>query len=137
MLLLAGSAAAQIPAALYERLTHKESMVRRTAVEQLGRLGPSPQITAAELASLLTSALKDKEIVVRYAAASSLRGDRPADIVVPALLQALAGVEKDVDSLRDVIAKLEEKEPGGGVTIAPTGGAYVVDRSYELLGDRS
>ena len=76
-------------------------------MKDLAGLKPSPALSSYALASALAAFLQDPDIRIREAAAGHLRGDRPADIAVPALIQALAGMDRSWDRLRRVVARID------------------------------
>lgn len=101
---------AQIPAGLDGRLHHKNFQIREAAVKEAGSITPTPFVTAAQIAGMLTSALSDKEIAVRREAAKQLGKPWPADVAVPALLGALKTVDRDFALARRGFARDDDSK---------------------------
>jgi hypothetical protein len=93
-LIATGVVTAQLPKDLSDRLADSRPDIREMAVSDLGRLSPRLGLPPDDVARLLSTALRDEHLGVRISAARNLSARCPADIAVPALLDALASVDR-------------------------------------------
>jgi hypothetical protein len=114
-LAVVGPGYTQISTALLDRLDSKDVSVRQAAVEELGTLDPSSQVSGRVLASKLVEVLlKEESVVVRQRVAAFLAAPRPAEIAVPGLLQALGRMDRDFERARKSVSALDPSRSGPG-----------------------